>query len=473
MSTVELVLTDTRLWARSETTYWNGPPSIVPASDGASFVVGEALRPQYPAVSVVRFAEADRIAYPTMPTAADAFAVLLGAVLTNLRLPGPCERLTVLAPSEWGRRRRAAVRAAATRLAAEVTVEPLALRAVALGASTAQGQRIAVLEPNPLTTTVTLVGRSGARLWIDACEYEPAVGLTDAGDGPGLAAIAAVVARLLAGQTPTYLLAVGISEPHLLEGLRAAITAQCGFPVDVRPVAGADLIRGAQVPAALPQPGPPAGRAIEPPPDREASLREHAIAARPPRRRAPMLLLGAAVVVLAVVVGVAVLLTRSPDDTAADTRAATSAPAATPDARAVTRTFGRVRVPVPGGWHVASRSDARADLMPDDGARRRITLAQTDLTPGAGIDDVARTLESQMRRRPTGTVTDLHRTSDPNGRPGLSYDEYPPDGTTVRWQVVVDSGLQVSVGCQYPSGDWQPMAGPCAQVANDLRITPQ
>ncbi|MBB5912801.1 type VII secretion-associated protein (TIGR03931 family) [Nocardia transvalensis] len=471
MTGVELVLTDTRLWARSEATHWDGPPSIVPASDGASFVVGEALRPQYPAVSVVRLADADRIAFPTLPTLADAFAVLFGAVLTNLHLPGPCERLTVLAPSDWGRRRRAAVQAAATRLVADTTVEPLALRAVSLGASTAQHQRIAVLEANPLSTTVTLVGRSGTDIWIDACEHEPTVGLAD---GPnGFDGIGAVVARLLAGQTPTYLLAVGISEPGLLEGLRAAIAGQCGFPVDVRPIGGAELIHGAHPPVAAS--GMPYRPAAEAQPDRESSLREYALAAQPPQPRRNRFLLAAAatvVVVIAAAVGVIVLLTGSSDETT--TAAQSSAPPA-PKASAAPspQVFGRVRTQIPAGWHIASQTDARVDLAPDGGARQRITLTQKPLAPGATADDVAHSLESQIQRRPPGTVTELRRDPSFGGRPGLSYEEYPPDGTTVRWQVLVDSGVQVSIGCQYPSGSWQPLAPTCEQFVHDARITPQ
>ncbi|WP_280387140.1 type VII secretion-associated protein [Nocardia wallacei] len=469
MSTVELVLTDTRLWARSEATHWDGPPSIVPASDGTSFVVGEALRPQYPAVSVVRLADADRIAFPTLPTLADAFAVLFGAVLTNLRLTGPCERLTVLAPSDWGRRRRAAVQAAASRLVADVTVEPLALRAVSLGASTAQHQRIAVLELNPLSATVTLVGRSGSNTWIDACEHEPTVGLADAQPASGLDAVGAVVARLLAGQTPTYLLAVGISDPALLQALRAAIAGQCGFPVDVRPVAGTELIRGTQPPG---QPAPPSryGPAEPPPVEWDAPLREHAVAAQPPRSRRPLIVAGSvALAVLVLAVGAAIVLLRPSDDTTAAPPTTQQPP---PSARPTPQTFGRVQVPIPAGWHIAAQTDNRVDLSPDSGARQRITLTQKELAPGSSVDEVARSLEAQIQRRPAGTVTDLRRDPAFGGRPGLSYEEFPPDGTTVRWQVVVDSGLQVSIGCQYPSNNWQPIAAPCEQLVRDLRITP-
>lgn len=479
MPTVELVLTDTRLWARSEATYWNGPPSIVPASDNASFVAGEALRPQYPAVSVVRLADADRIAFPTLPTAADAFAVVFGAVLTNLRLPGPCDRLTVVAPTEWGRRRRAAVQAAASRLVAEVAVEPLALRAASLGASNAQHQRIAVLEVNPLSTTATLVGRSGPDTWIDACEHEPTVGLADPPE-----AIGAVVARLLAGQTPNYLVAVGIPDAAQLETLRAAIVGQCGFPVDVRPVAGADLIQSASQPPAHPgQPVAAHRPGFEAPlPDRDASLRAHANAGQPPRSRRTTLVAAAAAVVvaIAIAVGVAILAgTRSSDDptpAAAQTGTAPLSPvtaAEPPTGRPAPQAFGRVQAQIPEGWRIAAQTDTRVDLMPEDGARQRMTITQKPLAPGSTVEDVARTLETQVERRPPGTVSDLRRDPAFGGRPSLSYEEYPPDGTTVRWHVLVDAGLQVSVGCQYPSDSWQPISGTCEQFLRDVRLTPR
>ncbi|MQY19592.1 type VII secretion-associated protein [Nocardia macrotermitis] len=488
MSNVDVVLTDARLWARSESTHWDGPPSIVPASDGRSFVVGEQLRPQYPAVSMVRMASADRIAFPpTLPPIIDAWAVTFGAVLTNLQLPTPCERLTIVGPSAWGRRRRAALEAAARRLVSEVTFEPLARRAASLGSSTAQQQRIAVLELDPLSTTVTLVGRSGQDTWIEGCEFEPAIGLADVEEGHGLPGVVGVIARLLAGQPPTYLLAVGVTDRALLDALAATLAEQCGFPVDVRPLTGVELIRGAHPGMPMPNAQPAQSQPME-----FDSLHEHALAVQPPRQGPNRLLIAAAavVVLLLIGVGVTIALTRSstsPKTTAAGsstpvTSAAPTTSAAEPgppgsgppkpgaDGSTV-QTLGRIQFLVPPGWKIASQTADRVNLSPNDGTRQRIMLVQKSLNSGADLDAVATDLDTQIKRRPSGQVSTLRRNVVFGDHTGLSYEESPGDGTTVRWQILVDSGVEASIGCQYPEGKWDPLSAPCEQLVRDLHIT--
>ncbi len=469
MPTVDLILTDSRLWARSETTHWDGAPSVTPASDGASLIVGEPLQPPYPAVSVVRLADADRIAFaPVLPTVADAFAAVFGTVLTNLHLPAPCARLTVVSPSEWGARRRRALEAGARRLVGDIAVEPLALRVAALSASTSQQQRIAVVELSPLATTVTLAGRSGTDTWIEACEHEPTVGSADLTEGRGVEAVTDVIDRLLGGHKPSYLVVVGVSDTALLGALREDLTRRYGFGVDLRTMSGLDLIRGGPA-------GPSAtrGAPYEPAAPWTGSLHDHAAAIQPPRqRRNPIYLVAAAVIAVIVVgVAVAVALTRSGSDpsTASGSATRTIAPAsARPGAPA--ETFGRVRAQVPAGWHVTNHSDTRVDLSPDNGARERISMVQKELPAGSGIDEVAVALDARIAERPPGSMSPLQRGVVFGGRPGLSYEEHPADGTTVRWQVMADSGMQVSVGCQYPADSWSQLAAVCEKFVGDLLI---
>jgi type VII secretion-associated protein (TIGR03931 family) len=189
-----------------------------------------------------------------------------------------------------------------------------------------------------------------------------------------------------------------------------------------------------------------------------------------------LLIAAAAVIALLLIgVGVTVALTRSSSShttAAAETSVpATSSAASTSISQPTTQTFGRVRAQIPAGWHIASHLGDRVDLSPDNGARQRITLTQKTLNPGAGLDDVADTLDAQIKSRPAGQVSALQRNTVFGGRPGLSYEESPGDGTTVRWQILVDSGLQASVGCQYVQGNWQPLADTCEQFVHTLRIT--
>ncbi|MBF6061752.1 type VII secretion-associated protein [Nocardia terpenica] len=538
---VELVLTDTRLWARGESAHWDAPPSLAPADDGTSFVVGEPLR--HPAVSAVRLASADRIAFgPAAPTITEALAVVFGAALTNLRLPARCERLTVITPTDWGRRRLAAVESAARRLAAEVAVEPMAVRAMALTATAGQQQRIAVLELAPLTTTVSLIGRSGHQTWLESCEHEPTIGSADVQHDHGWPAIAAIVARLIGPRTPTYLLTVGISDPTHLEDLRTALAERCGSPIDVRPLPTPNLLhtQPSPTPPVPPRESPPSlHHAAEPtPPFRHAAestwsfrrafgrnplrsrpkaRRDHERATRRDdersrgglgesacagrafyRRRALLLFVAGGATVVLVGAGAGLLLWPDHGGTSGAGATSTEAVGSTaegrtpppvssapdagrsggPDApqpgttRTTAHTFGRIRAQIPLDWRIATDTATRVDIMPNDGVRQRITLVQQPLTAGSGVADVARDLDAQIGTRPVGSASPLRRDVVFGDRPGLSYEEYPGDETTVRWQILVDSGTEVSIGCQYPSGTWQSIAATCEQVVHDIRINP-
>ncbi|MQY25059.1 type VII secretion-associated protein [Nocardia aurantia] len=563
MADIDVVLTDARLWARgypgaapagrppdaaplrtrtpntrwdnvfttheAESTHWDRPASIMPAGDG--FVVGVPLRPSSPAVSVPRMASAERIAFDPVtpqglspvPTPAEAFAELFAALPDQLRLLGPCRRLTVVVPTEWGKRRRDTVDTAARRIAADVSLESLAQRAVSLGASSGPGQRIAVLEANPLTTTVTLVGRSGTRTWIEACEHDPTVG-TDDEDG---AATAAVAARLPDFARADHVLVTGPIAPDTRAAVRAALEALPGCPADIRTVSGADLLRppGTLENAAMQRFSLPTARAT-------GSLRDHAASLR--RSRTRRVLLPAAVIAVAIVAvtGIAVGVAHRPSAATGSPAAQASsalkqhpsgspgtvaaapesAPAVRPNAPAErtttpgvlptapgtpgapagpppppglstapgaspipapgagTQLFDLVRADIPPGWHPGSRTDARVDLVPDNGARQRITVTQRQLSPGATLGDVAATLDQQIAQRPPGSVGELQRDSVFGDRPGLTYEEYPGDGTTVRWQVLVDSGVQVSVGCQYESHSWPAAAGECERFVRSVHV---
>lgn len=471
MSTVDLVLTDSRMWARSESTHWDGAPSVVPVSDGSSLIAGEPLQPPYPAVSVVRLAEADRLAFvPMLPTVADAFAAVFGTALANLHLPGPCTRLTVVSPTDWGARRRNALEAGARRLVGEVDVEPLALRVAALSASTSQHQRIAVVELNPLTMTVTLAGRSGDQIWLVACEHEPTLGSADLDEGRSVESVVDVIDRVLGRRKPSYLVILGLADPTRLEAMHAELTRRYGFGVDMRPMSGVDLIRGTP---SRPTVGP---TYTVQPTAWTGSLQERAAAVQPaPKRRTPLYLgtAAAVVAVLIVTAAIVVLFGKSGDDTATAQSAITPSPTTPGPASAPpapTKRFGRVDVRLPAGWHVTKHSDTQVALSPDSGARERISMVQSDLAAGSGMAEVAAALETQISKRSDGTVASLERDVAFGGRTGLSYVETPGDGTTVRWQVMVDSGVQISVGCQYPTGEWEKLVAVCEKFVGDLRI---
>ncbi|MFZ2177835.1 MAG: type VII secretion-associated protein, partial [Rhodococcus sp. (in: high G+C Gram-positive bacteria)] len=58
------------------------------------------------------------------------------------------------------------------------------------------------------------------------------------------------------------------------------------------------------------------------------------------------------------------------------------------------------------------------------------------------------------------------------GRPGISYNEFPDESSSVKWHVLVERDLQVSVGCQFLSGEWDAIEGVCAEMVRSLVIAP-
>ncbi|PXX66536.1 type VII secretion-associated protein (TIGR03931 family) [Nocardia tenerifensis] len=487
MPTVELVVTDTRVWARGATTHWDAPPSIVLGSNGFDLVVGEPLNPPTQVSSAVQYVPAEAVALlPRLPSIVDALTAVFAAVLGNLRVAAPCERITLICPTEWGASRRSVLDQAARRFTADVVFEELAVRAVTADEGTSHSHRTLVLEFGALTTTASTVLRSHEGAHVESCEHQPALALAEVlPESRGFADLCALIDRVLDGRPADLAQCVGITDAGTLDLLRAAVRQRCGPGVALRALAGPDLIRGqqtepirqAELPAVLPQ-----TEWMQP-------LRERAAAQQP--RRGGLGYVGAAVAALLVVagavVGGVVLLNRS-DDTAATGPAVTSvpgepvpsgetgtsvAPSSSP-ASPAQETFGRIRFQVPDGWHVASTPDtsgrSRVDLSPDDGARLRVTVTQTPVAPGATYEQVATKLESQMNQRPAGVMSELKRDVVYGGRSTLAYTERPGDGSTVRWHVLLEYGIQVSVGCQYADNDWQSLSTTCENFGSSVRV---
>jgi type VII secretion-associated protein (TIGR03931 family) len=484
MPSVDLVVTDTRIWARGPATHWDAPPSVVLGGNG-DLVVGEPLTPPTQVSSAVQFVAGDRIALlPRVPTVAEAMTAVVGAVLRNLGVPIPCDHVTVVCPTEWGSRRRGVIGAAALRFAADVVFEDMAIRAVVADAGTGRSRRTVVLEFAPLSTTATAVVRSQQGIQIESCEHEPTLAIADITvDGTGADHLAALIDRVLAGQPADVVQAVGVSDPARLDQIRSVVQQVCGPAVELRPISGTDLVRGPQqVPENQPEVAPlPTTEWMQP-------LRQRAAAMQPPGRNTKAYVLGAVAavaVVAAAVVGAVFAFggsddspNASPAGTSTQVTSAPQSPGAQPSVTAAPKTalesVGRLRFQIPAGWRLSQTPDPnkpRVDLVPEDGSRMRITVIQTPVASGTGYEQVAANLEAQIKQRPNGTLSDLKRDVVFGGKSGLAYTEQPGDGSTVRWHVLVEHGLQVSTGCQY-IGDWQSIAQTCEQLSGSIQIAP-
>ncbi|BDT85114.1 type VII secretion-associated protein [Nocardia cyriacigeorgica] len=486
MTAVELILTETRLWARSSNTHADMPPSVVPGSDGKSLVVGEPLAPQSMACSVVQLLTADRIAFlPSLPSPVDAMTAVFGRSLAEMRVPAPCERLTIVAPTEWGTRRRSDIETAGLRVASEVEIHTTALQAVAADTRN-RDRRTVVIEFGPLSTTATSIIYGHQGPVIEACEHEPNLAAAEISpDNPGLVEFRALVERLLAGRPADSVLVVGGPDPAFLDLIGSAIAEVVGGDTELRTVASADLARmnsseaTPYAAAALPQ--LPQTEWLQP-------LRERAAATRAPRSRAPVYIGAAAVAAILVAgVGVAAVLNQ-PDDSGSATSVAksstvepsppldtltTAAKATTTNAAPAQLTIGNIRFEAPVGWRVTEAAGGtRVYLVPEDGTKARITLTQKQVVPGVGYEKVAADLEAQIKQRPAGTVGPLRRDVVFGGRSGLAYTEHPDDGSQVDWHVIVEHSTQVGIGCQYQTGGQDTTTQLCADVATTLEVIP-
>lgn len=478
---VDLVLTDTHLWAWSAYTHSDMPPSVTPGGDGR-LVVGEPLAPPSIAVSVPQLLTADRIAYePGMPTPQQAMEAVIGHALAELRVGGPCGRLTLVCPTEWDTRRLAVVESAARRHAAQVVFAEAAIRAV-LAARRDRDRRTVVVEFGALATTASTVIPTHDGLRVESCEYEPNLAAAEiAADAAAPAFFRSLLERLLEGRPSECVLVTGRGDRAFLERIGGVVAEVCGASTELHAVAGADLARDVR----QEQPYRSALPAARPDTEWLQPMRDRAVATPLPHNRFPLYLGVAAVVVLALVIAGGLVLVRgSSDDT--DVRAAASAsasptepsePARQPptSAPAQSQTFGHIRLTVPAGWHVADPSadtGHRLDLVPDSGPRARITVVQQPVAPDVGYDRVAATLETQIAQRPAGSVTALRRDVVFGGRPGLSYTEHPEDGSLVDWHVIVEHSTQVSIGCQYRTGGQDSITRICVDLATSLEVIP-
>ncbi len=478
MSQVELVVTEARIWARGATTHWELPPSIMVGSNGVDLVVGRPPSPDTPTGSVVQFLHADAIALaPRIPTVVDAMAAVFATVLDNLRVAAPCERLTLICPTEWGAARQNVLRRAAARFATDVVFHEIGVRAVEADERTRHNQRTLVLEFGALTTTASIVVRSHRGVHIESCEYEPTLALVDiVPASSGFRALCALVDRLRNGRAIDGAHVVGVLDSAKLDLVQEAIAQVVDTVVQLRRIDGADLAqrRVAQPRTSDPSPSRPRTERARPRRDRTA--------ARTWGRGGTRAVLAAGIALLAVclVVATGAMWSNREDGAAALPSTATATANTTESLTDTTttdpvETFGRIRFRVPSGWRIASTSQegrTRVDLSPEDAVRQRITVKQSTLSAGSGHAQVAADLEAQIARRPTGPVTGLRRDVAFGGRHGLAYVERPGDGSIVHWYVMVESGIQVSVGCQYVDEGWRDLEDVCARFGDSVDIVP-
>ncbi|MGG7104510.1 type VII secretion-associated protein [Rhodococcus sp. 24CO] len=132
---------------------------------------------------------------------------------------------------------------------------------------------------------------------------------------------------------------------------------------------------------------------------------------------------------------------------------------------------GNVSVVVPAGWAPdRGRSAAgRMDLVPASGNDRKIVIIEKELRAGVEFDAVEIDLREQLSAiEDPLRFGNLESAVTSDGRKVLLYREFPDGYSEVRWQVFVERGTQVSIGCQYLVGEWDAFEPECVQIVESL-----
>jgi type VII secretion-associated protein (TIGR03931 family) len=106
---------------------------------------------------------------------------------------------------------------------------------------------------------------------------------------------------------------------------------------------------------------------------------------------------------------------------------------------------------------------------PDDG--RRLILVQTRVRDDSTQASVAASLRNRLGQRGDDVVTEFSPSTRFAGRDVISYREAPASGSAIRWYVLVDHALQVSIGCQ-PGTGAEPVDVECEQAVRTAGIAP-
>lgn len=140
---------------------------------------------------------------------------------------------------------------------------------------------------------------------------------------------------------------------------------------------------------------------------------------------------------------------------------------------------GRTTLSTPASWHESSlpapgdpadRGTSRArTVFTDPATGGRILLVQSDVRSASTLESVARSLGNRITQRGDEVVSEFSASTTFGGREVIAYREAPASGSAIRWYVLVDDDLQVSVGCQAGSAG-EPVDAECARAVSTVQI---
>lgn len=342
----------------------------------------------------------------------------------------PCADMVVVHPSGWPPPRVAVVAAAAQAVAGAARTRPRSW--LLLHASPAPRDATAVVEIGERLVVITAGGVTGI-----ARRGEPR-------------AVAEAVADVVAGVGPA---AVLIDTPSAVPGASAlaALILDAGRDawngpdiVEVNDIRLTGLARSA-LPA---RPAPPRPSAGAP-----------AGAAR--SRRRTLGGIGAAALVVATAAPAAWTHSAMPTG-----RPGAEAPRRVETAPTTFLVEGRVAVSVPADWPaqrvITGPGSARVQVTSPTDPEVALHVTQSPV-PGETLGATAERLKRAMDAEPAGVFVDFSPSAVSGGRPAVTYREVRP-GHHVRWVVLLDGPVRISIGCQSRPGDEAAVRDACERA---------
>ncbi|UGQ42996.1 MULTISPECIES: type VII secretion-associated protein [Rhodococcus] len=406
-----------------------------------------------------------------VPTDDDApLATLLGYVAATAGAPAGLDTVVVIHPTEWGERRREELHTAARQVARNavlLTAAVAARRAAPVG----DGERCAVAEVDGAGVTMAVLSAPDGGD-VDRIARDPDLdeGLLDS--PAGAERLDRLMRNVCGSVDPDVVLVTGIpGEPPGIP-LCERIAERLGRGIRVIPVAASEVL------AAVPEPPAVPSGDTEPLPQWLHTV-PASRSTRPVRR-----IRWAVVAVVAVVAATAGWVWTAGQGAdlpavgaevpvagdSADESSATRQPMPRPPS--VRHELGPVRLELPGDWRVRDPVPAgaeRVELVPAGGRDRRIVLVHSLLREDMDLAGVGEVLARRADER-SPVIRDLDPDTTFADRPVIAYVEAPDEFSLVRWFVVVESGMQVAVGCQFLVDEWAGIKNECEQAVHTVTV---
>ncbi|MEV0945859.1 type VII secretion-associated protein [Rhodococcus sp. NPDC049939] len=478
-STVAIHLTECGMWSCSRNTSAATFPTVRAGSDGSvsAFAAAESDHEMTPLCFVDdEYVDVDG----GVAQVSDALTAVLRFGIDAVGQPPPIETVVLSCPSEWGSAKRSAFSDVGARVAAGTAVVPVAVAAAE--SASALGGRWVVIECRAVGVTASYVVGEPGGYRIVKCEHDPTLCAAEALDGQA-EPIVELGKRTCGDRLVDGILVTGIFDPTSWETIRDAARAEFTSSVQVECIPGDAIARALESGirdgmAGSPMMTVPQSNWLGPALQRSERS----------RRTRPWPIFAAVAAVSAVVLGAVVAVAQSdraiesvlaldanavPETSTANSSADAGG---APVAGATDLDLDGIRVTLPYGWSqrepsLPTEAGMRVELIPSTGPDRRIILMQNAVRDGAGYDEVAATLSEKIAQHDRSDLFGaVERDVVFGGRPGVSYSEFPDESSSVTWHVLVERGRQVSVGCQFSSGDWESILRECEEVVRSLAI---